>query len=114
MGWTLVIAVALTAIALVHLLMLRVPEDEPERDPEAKFIDVRGAAAAIRHQRHVHPADEVVERGEDDQREQPRHCTDRRRRTTHVDELRTHNGRCSFARADDALACSYRIRRRLS
>ncbi|WP_312677568.1 MFS transporter [Microbacterium sp.] len=48
MGWTLVIAVALTAVALVHLLMLRVPEDEPERDPEAKFIDVRGAAAAIR------------------------------------------------------------------
>ena len=48
MGWTLVIAIGLTLAALVHLLTLRVPEDEPERTPGAKFIDVRGAAAAIR------------------------------------------------------------------
>ncbi|MGB4777451.1 MAG: MFS transporter [Microbacterium sp.] len=48
MGWTLVIAVVLTALALAHLLTLRVPEDQPERDPDARFVDVRGAAAAIR------------------------------------------------------------------
>jgi DHA3 family multidrug efflux protein-like MFS transporter len=48
MGWTLVIAIVLTLGALLHLLTLTVPEDEPERDPNAKFIDLRGAAAAIR------------------------------------------------------------------
>ena len=48
MGWTLVIAVVLTAAALVHLLTLRIPEGEPERTPGAKAIDIRGAAAAIR------------------------------------------------------------------
>lgn len=48
MGWTLLIALALTAAALVHLLFVRIPEDEPMRDEKASFIDVRGAAAAIR------------------------------------------------------------------
>src|SRR5690606_12012445 len=31
MGWTLLIAIVMTALALGHLLLLRVPEDEPER-----------------------------------------------------------------------------------
>ncbi len=48
MGWTLVIAIVLTLAALVHLLFLRVPEDEPERSERGKLIDVRGAAGAIR------------------------------------------------------------------
>ncbi|MFT4281941.1 MFS transporter [Microbacterium sp.] len=48
MGWTLVIAIVLTLVALVHLFTLRVPEDEPERTPGAKILDVRGAAVAIR------------------------------------------------------------------
>ncbi len=48
MGWTLVIAIVLTLAALVHLTLLRVPEDEPERTPGGKLVDVRGAAAAIR------------------------------------------------------------------
>lgn len=48
MGWTLVIALVLTVAALVHLLTLRIPEEEPERTEGAKAIDIRGAAAAIR------------------------------------------------------------------
>jgi len=49
MGWTLVIALVLTAIALGHLLLLRVPEATPERSAQREpFIDVRGSAAAIR------------------------------------------------------------------
>ncbi len=48
MGWTLLIAVVMTAVALVHLLTLRVPEDEPERTEGSSFFDVKGAAAAIR------------------------------------------------------------------
>lgn len=48
MGWTLLIAVVMTAAALVHLLTLRVPEDEPERTQGSSFFDVKGAAAAIR------------------------------------------------------------------
>ena len=48
MGWTLVIALVLTLAALVHLLTLTIPEDEPERVDGAKAIDIRGAAAAIR------------------------------------------------------------------
>lgn len=48
MGWTLVIALVLTAVALVHLLTLRIPEEEPERTPGTKAIDIAGAAVAIR------------------------------------------------------------------
>lgn len=49
MGWTLVIAIALTLVTLVHLLFLRVPEDRPERDGEHRpAIDVRGSIVAIR------------------------------------------------------------------
>ncbi len=48
MGWTLVIAIAFTALALGHLLTLHLPEDEPERAEGSKLIDVKGAAAAIR------------------------------------------------------------------
>ena len=48
MGWTLLIAIVMTALALGHLLLLRVPEDEPERTEGGKIIDIRGAAAAIR------------------------------------------------------------------
>jgi DHA3 family multidrug efflux protein-like MFS transporter len=49
MGWTLLIAIVLTALALVHLLVLRVPEERPhpegERPPP---VDIRGSIAAIR------------------------------------------------------------------
>jgi DHA3 family multidrug efflux protein-like MFS transporter len=48
MGWTLLIAIGFTVIALLHLLTLTVPEDEPERTESGKLIDVKGAAAAIR------------------------------------------------------------------
>ncbi|GAA3906190.1 MFS transporter [Microbacterium invictum] len=48
MGWTLVIAIALTALPLVHLLTLRVPEEQPVRDSTAKAIDFHGAVQAIR------------------------------------------------------------------
>ena len=49
MGWTLLIAIVLTAIALVHLLFLRIPEEKPKGEggrPPA--IDLRGSVAAIR------------------------------------------------------------------
>ena len=51
MGWTLVIAVVLTAVALAHLwLVVRIPENEIYHDPElkGKKIDLRGSIAAIR------------------------------------------------------------------
>jgi MFS transporter, DHA3 family, multidrug efflux protein len=48
MGWTLFIALALTLAALVHLMTLRIDEEQPERTEGAKTIDVCGAAAAIR------------------------------------------------------------------
>lgn len=49
MGWTLAIAIALTLVALVHLLFLRVPEPRPTPDGEhPPTIDVRGSVAAIR------------------------------------------------------------------
>ncbi|GAA1469694.1 MFS transporter [Microbacterium thalassium] len=48
MGGTLVIALVFTALALVHLLTLRIPEPQPEPDAEhAPAIDVRGALRAI-------------------------------------------------------------------
>lgn len=48
MGGTLVIALVLTFVALVHLLTLRIPEEVPERVEGARAIDVRGAVSAIR------------------------------------------------------------------
>lgn len=51
MGWTLIIAVALTAIAAVHLIFyVDIPEEEIVHDPELanKKIDIKGSAAAIR------------------------------------------------------------------
>jgi DHA3 family multidrug efflux protein-like MFS transporter len=48
MGWTLLIAVALTAVALVHLLFLRIPEQQPEVAERAPFIDLRGSITAVR------------------------------------------------------------------
>lgn len=49
MGWTLVIALVLTAAALVHLLMLHIPEDAPEQQGErAPLIDLRGSITAVR------------------------------------------------------------------
>ncbi|MDT3315775.1 MFS transporter [Microbacterium sp. KSW4-11] len=48
MGGTLAVAIAFTAVPLVHLLFVRIPEDAPTPDPGSKILDVRGAAAAIR------------------------------------------------------------------
>jgi DHA3 family multidrug efflux protein-like MFS transporter len=49
MGWTLVIAIVLTAVALVHLLFLSIPEDAPHPDGEKPAaVDLRGSIAAIR------------------------------------------------------------------
>lgn len=49
MGWTLLIAIVFTAIALVHLLFVSIPEEEVLHDPDLanKKIDVRGSLAAI-------------------------------------------------------------------
>jgi len=49
MGWTLLIAIALSAAALVHLMFLNIPEDKPEPEAgRATFIDLRGSITAIR------------------------------------------------------------------
>ena len=49
MGWTLVIAIVLSAVALVHLLFLRIPEDAPKHDGERRpLIDLRGSITAVR------------------------------------------------------------------
>ena len=49
MGWTLLIACVLTALALVHLLMIRIPEKTPQRSAErAPLIDLRGSITAVR------------------------------------------------------------------
>ncbi len=49
MGWTLVIAIALSAAALMHLLFLRIPEDQPDQDGERRpLIDLRGSITAVR------------------------------------------------------------------
>lgn len=50
MGWTLLIAVCLTAIAAVHILFVRIPEETIYHDPEleGKKIDLKGSIAAIR------------------------------------------------------------------
>ncbi|MFJ3489043.1 MFS transporter [Leifsonia aquatica] len=49
MGWTLVIAILLTAAALAHLLFLRIPEEQPQTESgAAPSMDRRGSIAAIR------------------------------------------------------------------
>ena len=50
MGWTLVIAIVLTAVAAAHILFVRIPEKDIYHDPalEGKKIDLRGSIAAIR------------------------------------------------------------------
>jgi DHA3 family multidrug efflux protein-like MFS transporter len=49
MGWTLLIAIVLSAAALVHLTFLRIPEDTPERpEGRAPLIDLRGSITAVR------------------------------------------------------------------
>jgi DHA3 family multidrug efflux protein-like MFS transporter len=49
MGWTLVIAIALTGVSLLHLLFLRIPEAPPHAAGEkAPSVDLRGSIAAIR------------------------------------------------------------------
>lgn len=48
MGWTLAVAIAFTAVPLVHLFFVRIPEEAPTPDPGSKILDIRGAVAAIR------------------------------------------------------------------
>lgn len=50
MGWTLLIAIVLTAIAFIHLLFVPIPEDTILHDPElaGKKVDIKGSIAAIR------------------------------------------------------------------
>lgn len=48
MGWTLGIALVLTALALVHLLFIRIPEGEPAAGAEKlPLIDLRGSLRAV-------------------------------------------------------------------
>jgi DHA3 family multidrug efflux protein-like MFS transporter len=49
MGWTLIIAIALSAAALAHLLFLSIPEEQPQQDGEKRpLIDLRGSITAVR------------------------------------------------------------------
>ena len=49
MGWTLIIAIVLSALALAHLLFLRIPEEKPEHTGEKRpLIDLRGSITAVR------------------------------------------------------------------
>jgi DHA3 family multidrug efflux protein-like MFS transporter len=50
MGWTLVIAIVLTAVALTHLLFVSIPEKGILHDPELanKKVDIKGSIAAIK------------------------------------------------------------------
>lgn len=50
MGWTLAIATAFTAVAALHILFVKIPENEIFHDPEleGKKIDLKGSVAAIR------------------------------------------------------------------
>lgn len=49
MGGTLVIAVGLTVVSLVHILFVRIPEEAPTVDPDApSAMDVRGSIRSIR------------------------------------------------------------------
>lgn len=49
MGGTLAIAVLFTLVSLVHIVFVRIPEKQPEVDPNApSALDFRGSIAAIR------------------------------------------------------------------
>lgn len=49
MGWTLAIAIVAMVVTFVHLLFIRIPEAQPEPDPEApSALDFRGSVTAIR------------------------------------------------------------------
>lgn len=49
MGWTLAIAITAMIVTFVHLLFVRIPEETPQRDPEARSaLDFRGSVQAIR------------------------------------------------------------------
>jgi DHA3 family multidrug efflux protein-like MFS transporter len=49
MGGTLIIALVLTALALAHLMVLRIPEEKPQgEDGRPPAIDLRGSIGAIR------------------------------------------------------------------
>lgn len=50
MGWTLAIAIGFTALAMVHLIFVSIPEEEIYHDPEVKSkkIDIKGSLAAMR------------------------------------------------------------------
>lgn len=49
MGWTMTIAIVVSAAALVHLLVLRIPEDRPASEGgRAPLIDLRGSVTAVR------------------------------------------------------------------
>lgn len=49
MGWTLAIAIGLTLLALIHMILISIPEKEIAHDPELtnKKIDIKGSLAAI-------------------------------------------------------------------
>lgn len=47
MGWTLAVAVALTGVALLHLVPITIPEVDPDPEEGGARFDVRGAIAAI-------------------------------------------------------------------
>lgn len=50
MGWTLVIACILTALAFVHMLFVKIPEEGIAHDPELenKRVDIKGGIQAIK------------------------------------------------------------------
>ncbi len=48
MGWTLLIAILLVAVALTHLISIRIPEPEIIADPDHKAVDFRGGYLAVR------------------------------------------------------------------
>lgn len=50
MGWTLAIAIMLTALALVHIYFVQIPEKGIAHDPELanKKVDIKGSIAAIK------------------------------------------------------------------
>ena len=47
MGWTVAVAVALTAASLVHLMPITIPELDPDPEEGGPHFDFRGAIAAI-------------------------------------------------------------------
>lgn len=49
LGWTIVIAMSLTALALIHIMTVKIPEKKIVHDPAlaGKHIDVKGAMKAI-------------------------------------------------------------------